>query len=68
VHGFDRAQQEQMVLNYVAAHGQITRSEAANLCALSSSQASRLLRDMARDGGPLVATGAGRVTGYARRT
>ncbi|KPM50206.1 AAA family ATPase [Frankia sp. CcI49] len=67
VHGFDRAQQEQMVLSYVAAHGQISRTEAANLCALSSSQASRLLREMARDEGPLLATGAGRATAYTRR-
>ncbi|CUU58977.1 hypothetical protein Ga0074812_1242 [Parafrankia irregularis] len=50
-----------------AAHGQISRTEAANLCALSSSQASRLLREMARDEGPLLATGAGRATAYTRR-
>jgi ATP-dependent DNA helicase RecG len=67
VHGFDQAQQEQMVLNYVAAHGQITRGEVANLCSLSPDQASRLLRRLARDDGPLAASGNRRWTVYTRR-
>lgn len=42
--GFEPIQHEQMVLDYVRKHGQITRSEAAGLCQLGSYQASRLLR------------------------
>jgi ATP-dependent DNA helicase RecG len=44
VHGFEPLQQEQMVIQYVQAHGQITRNETAELCGLSPDQASRLLR------------------------
>ena len=43
-HGFGTIRQEAMVLEYVAAHGRITRREAAELCSLSGDQASRLLR------------------------
>jgi ATP-dependent DNA helicase RecG len=50
VRGFEPLQQEQMVLQYVDAHGQITRAQAADLCAVSPAQASRLLRRLARDG------------------
>ena len=48
--GFDRIQQEQMVLTFVGKHGSITRSDAAELCRLTPDQASRLLRRMARQG------------------
>jgi ATP-dependent DNA helicase RecG len=44
VHGFEPLQQEQMVLQYVQVHGQITRSQASELCGLSPDQANRLLR------------------------
>lgn len=47
VHGFEPAQQVQMVLQYAREHGQITRREAADLCKLSNDQASRLLRSVA---------------------
>lgn len=50
VHGFEPLQQEQMVLQYVAAHGKITRTEAADLCSLTPDQASRLLRRLAKEG------------------
>ena len=50
VHGFEPLQQEQMVLQYVDAHGQITRTEAAGLCSLTPDQASRLLRRLAKEG------------------
>ena len=39
-----------MVLQYVDAHGQITRTEAAGLCSLTPDQASRLLRRLAKEG------------------
>lgn len=48
--GFDRLQQEQMVLSYVNKYGRITRHQTAELCQLTSPQASRLLSR-------LVATG-----------
>lgn len=48
--GFDALQQEQMILAYLNAHGKITRRETAELCKLSSSQASRLLRRMTQKG------------------
>ena len=35
--------QEVMVIEYVAAHGRITRGEAADLCSLTGRQANRLL-------------------------
>ncbi len=50
VRGFEPLQQEQMVLRYVDAHGQITRTQAADLCAIAPDQASRLLRRLARAG------------------
>ena len=48
--GFEPIQQEQMVLQYVEKHGRITRSEAAELCQLSSPQARNLLTRLAREG------------------
>jgi DeoR/GlpR family transcriptional regulator of sugar metabolism len=39
-----------MILQYVDAHGQITRAEAAELCSLTPDQASRLLRRLAEKG------------------
>ncbi len=44
VHGFEPLQQEQMIQQYVQAHGQITRSQTAELCGLSPDQAGRVLR------------------------
>jgi ATP-dependent DNA helicase RecG len=49
-HGFDAIRQEAMVLEYVAAHGRITRREAPELCSLSGDQASRLLVRLATNG------------------
>jgi ATP-dependent DNA helicase RecG len=46
--GFEPLQQEQMVLQYVAKHGRITRSEVADLCRLGPHQASRLLARLVR--------------------
>jgi len=50
VRGFEPLQQEQMVLQFVDAHGQITRTQAADLYAIGPDQASRLLRRLARTG------------------
>ena len=46
--GFDRIQQQQMVLQYARTHGRITRRDVMDLCRLSEDQASRLLRSMAK--------------------
>jgi predicted HTH transcriptional regulator len=67
VHGFEPLQQEQMVLQYVDAHGQITRTEAAELCSLTPDQASRLLRRLAKDG-KLKLRGERRGSEYVRPT
>lgn len=48
--GFDRIQQEQMVLQYARAHGRITRRDVMDLCRLGEDQASRLLRFLAGSG------------------
>ena len=56
-HGFDRIQQEAMVLQYVEAHGRITRGEVMNLCMVTGRQASVLLQRMVREGS-LVAGGS----------
>ena len=47
-HGFDPVRQEAMVIEYVKAHGQITRRDATELCSLSDDQASHLLRNMVK--------------------
>jgi ATP-dependent DNA helicase RecG len=48
--GFDDIQQEQMVLQFVKQHGQITRSQAVELCRIGDYQASRLLRKLTNQG------------------
>jgi ATP-dependent DNA helicase RecG len=65
VRGFEPLQQEHMVLQYVDAHGQITRAEAADLCSIAPDQASRLLRKLARRG-DLVQHGERRWSTYTR--
>ena len=64
-HGFDTIRQEAMVLQYVQAHGRITRRDAAELCGLSDDQASRLLRRLSRQG-KLRLQGARRGAYYER--
>lgn len=65
VRGFDRLQQEQMVLSYVDAHGRITRADAAELCALAPEQATRLLRRLVEQG-HLVRHGERKSSYYTR--
>ncbi len=48
--GFDTAQIEQMILQYVTTYGRITRREVAELCMLSSNQARWMLQRMVRHG------------------
>ena len=66
VRGFDRLQQEQMVLTYVDAHGTITRAQVAELCTIAPEQATRLLRRLV-DKGELVRRGQRKGTYYERR-
>jgi ATP-dependent DNA helicase RecG len=49
-HGFDPITQEALVLNYIKAHGRITRRETAKLCLVNGNQASYLLRRLASKG------------------
>jgi len=62
--GFEPLQQEQMVIEYVQKHGSIRRSEAADLCRISGSQATRLLRRIARKYPQLEQIGVRRGTRY----
>lgn len=48
--GFELLQQEQMVLQYVAKHGRITRREVAELCKVSPLQAKALLARLVASG------------------
>lgn len=64
--GFDAIQQRQLVLNYVEAHGEIARRQAAELCGIPPTQASRLLRELV-DSGDLVMVGSRRGSRYRAR-
>ena len=65
VHGFEPLQQEQMILQYVDAHGRITRGEAAELCQTAPLQARRVLRRLV-ERGELVLRGQRRGAYYER--
>lgn len=67
VRGFDRLQQDQMVLTYVDAHGRITRAETAELCSLAPKQATRVLGRLV-ESGALVRHGQKKSTYYTRPT
>ena len=56
--GFAAIQHEQMVLNYIAQHGRIKRAEVMDLCRLSGSQATKLLK---------MLTGKGRIVQHGRQ-
>jgi hypothetical protein len=64
VRGFDRLQQEQMVLAFVDGYGRITRA-VAELCSLAPEQATRLLRRLV-DAGQLVRHGQRKGSYYQR--
>jgi ATP-dependent DNA helicase RecG len=48
--GFEPVQQEQMVLQYLDKHGDISRAEVSELCRISNSQAYRLLKHLVQNG------------------
>ncbi|MBF0256525.1 MAG: ATPase [Gammaproteobacteria bacterium] len=47
--GFERAQHDQMVTNYVRQHGRITRQDVVELCHLTPDQAYKLLKRLCTD-------------------
>ncbi|MFW5942952.1 MAG: ATP-binding protein [Chloroflexota bacterium] len=61
--GFDRLQMEQMIDQYVRAHGRITRSDVIELCRVSEWQASYLLRKLV-EADVLTLVGMGRYAYY----
>jgi ATP-dependent DNA helicase RecG len=63
--GFDRIQQEQMVLSFIDKHGAIVRAEVADLCRIGPFQATRLLKKMTA-GGLIRSKGLGKKTFYER--
>jgi ATP-dependent DNA helicase RecG len=65
VHGFEPLQQEQMILNYVEAHGRITRGQAAELCQIAPRQARAVLKRLV-ERGELRLRGARRTAFYER--
>jgi ATP-dependent DNA helicase RecG len=65
--GFEPLQQEQMVAQFVEAHGPITRAQVADLCRIDPRQAGRLLQRMVR-GGKLAMQGSRRQARYDRRS
>lgn len=48
--GFEPEQMEQMVLQYVRAHGRVTRREVMELCRINANQAGYLLKKLAHQG------------------
>lgn len=61
--GFERLQMEQMVLQYVQAHGEIARRDVVNLCRVSEHQAGYLLKKLV-ERGELRLVGKGRGAHY----
>jgi ATP-dependent DNA helicase RecG len=57
--GFNKIQQEQMVIKYIETHGEIRREEAMALCQLNKDQAYRLLKKLA-DAGVIHLQGKGK--------
>jgi len=63
--GFERLQMEQMILQYVEAHGKIARRDVVGLCRVSENQARYLLQTLA-DRGALELVGRGRGAHYVQ--
>ena len=47
--GFDRLQQEQLILGFIAQNGSITRKDVMRLCRLTTSQAYKLTKQLCED-------------------
>jgi ATP-dependent DNA helicase RecG len=61
--GFERPRMEQMILQYVEAHGKIARRDVVELCRVSKNQASYLLKTLVEKG-QLKLKGRGRSAYY----
>ena len=64
--GFDALQQEQMVLKFIQAHGQIKRADVMDLCQLNGPQAYRLLKKLT-DNALIIKTGERKHAVYTRK-
>lgn len=62
-YGFGPLQRDQMILQYVQAHGRITWREVADLCQIGPYQATRLLKQLVANR-KLTRRGTGKATGY----
>lgn len=67
VRGFEPIRQEQMILQYIEAHGKITRSLTAELCGINEHQAYRRLRKMVESGVLVLRHKTGRAAYYTRK-
>jgi ATP-dependent DNA helicase RecG len=47
--GFDKLQQEQMVLKYIDTHGSIKRADVMELCQITKDQAAKLLKSLVKE-------------------
>jgi ATP-dependent DNA helicase RecG len=65
--GIEPIQREQMILQYVDAHGRITRSQAADLCQVGDREARAILEKLVKRG-ELVVRGERRGSHYTRPT
>ena len=66
--GFESIQQEQMILQYIDAHGKIKRTDAMELCYLSKDQAYRILRRMCSSNVLQLIGGSSKESHYIRFT
>ena len=64
--GFESIQQEQMILQYIDAHGKIKRTDAMELCHLSKDQAYRILKRMCSSNVLELVGGASKESHYIR--
>ena len=62
--GFESEQMEQMILQYVKAHQQVTRQDVMELCRVNENQAAYLLKKLI-DNGELQRVGRGRAAAYS---
>lgn len=63
--GFDKLQQEQMVLKYIDTHGSIKRADVMELCRITKDQAAKLLKSLVKEG-KIVLHGSRRGAFYDR--
>jgi ATP-dependent DNA helicase RecG len=64
--GFDRIQQEHMVLSFIDTHGSIKRGEVVDLCRITKDQAYKLLSKLKQDGS-IIQKGERKGAVYERR-